>query len=82
MTKATSLDVLLHTISLQIANCYRIVKEGNEDPIHPEHENEEEMLKDFIEAYTCIRRHINKGEDGKRFGASYANKVMQKGDID
>jgi hypothetical protein len=67
-------DMLLHSLSLQIAAVYHNTHEVHENAGF---EERGEMHDDIITAYRCIRRHIRKGEDGKRFGAAEAHKMMQ-----
>lgn len=77
MTKPNSLDILLHTISLQISLALKIAKEEFEGEVG------ENFQSDLIESYTNVRRHINANEDnGKRFGSTYSYNMMQKGEID
>lgn len=68
----TTFDILLHNISLQIANAVVIVSEVGPDKFT------DNCKTDLIEAYTNIRRHINHGPDENRFGASYAHGLMTK----
>jgi hypothetical protein len=77
MEKPTTFDILLHTISLQIALCHKLAHEQELHKIV----GFENIKKDLIEAYTHVRRYINTGPNDKRFGATQAHNLMQKGEI-
>ena len=65
--RPSQLDITLHALSLQIAAAYRMAGDN------------EDTLDDIILAYRAIRRHISKGDDGKRYGANDAHRMMQGG---
>jgi hypothetical protein len=69
-------DITLHALSLQIAAAYHLVAVGDFGPVLTDND---EALVDILTAYRCIRRHISKGVDGKRYGAESAHKMMQGG---
>lgn len=75
MNNPTNKDRLLHALSLQIAATYHAI--GGEAPSLEHYMLEEDMYDDLITAYRCVRRHIAKiEEDGKRFGACSAHRMM------
>lgn len=59
-------DYDLHAISLLIAIA-----------LHKFDDTELDAKEDCIIAFRCIRRHITKGEDGKRYGSLKAYLAMQ-----
>ncbi len=63
-------DITLHALSLQIAAAYTQLDMAAMD---------DEALQDIILAYRSIRRHISKSDDGKRYGANDAHRMMQGG---
>lgn len=73
----SQLDISLHALSLQIAAVYHIAAAPDAPATA---ESEDNILDDIIIAYRSIRRHINKGANGKRFGHDAAHRMMQ-GDI-
>lgn len=70
MSKPSQTDLILHALSLQIAATYHIVTSATYDDDAPD---------DIKLAYRSIRRHISKGDDGKRYGANEAHRMMQGG---
>ena len=71
MSKPSKRDMLLHSISLQVAAIFHTI--NKEDMT-------EELSDDLITAYRCLRRHITIAPDGKRYGATEGYRAMQ-GDI-
>ena len=65
--------MILHALSLQIAATYHTLDRISLPSF------DDEALQDIILAYRFIRRHISKGEDGKRYGANEAHRMMQGG---
>jgi hypothetical protein len=69
----TLADMALHLASIAIANAYTTVY-----AINPQTNAIDDNLgQDMILAYRNVRRHINKGPDGKRYGHDAAYKAMQ-----
>lgn len=68
MKTPTIADMLLHSLSLQIATAYHVAREI---PLTTEAKD------DLIMAFRNVRRHINKDEDGDRFGSFSAFQAMQ-----
>ena len=63
----TLMDNHLHKISLDIAMAFKeYYAKGDMD-----------TANQLLTAYRNIRRHISKGEDGKRYGAQEAHEAMQ-----
>lgn len=60
-------DRLLHSVSVTLG-C--VISSGWKDM-------PEEMRDDLMIAFRNIRRHISKGEDGKRYGATEAGRMVQ-----
>ena len=58
----TLMDNHLHDISLEIAKAYKEYYS----------KGELQIANELLTAYRNIRRHINKGEDGKRYGSRIA----------
>ena len=58
----TLMDNHLHDISLEIAKAYKEYYA----------KGELQIANELLTAYRNIRRHINKGEDGKRYGSRIA----------
>ena len=60
-------DRLLHSVSITLG-C--VISSGWENM-------PEDMRTDLVTAFRNIRRHISKGEDGKRYGATEAGRMIQ-----
>ena len=58
----TLMDNHLHDISLEIAKAYKEYYA----------KGDMEVANELLTAYRNIRRHINKGADGKRYGSRIA----------
>ena len=65
--KNQSQDRLLHSISVTLG-C--VISSGWENM-------PEDMRSDLVTAFRNIRRHISEGEDGKRYGATEAARMIQ-----
>lgn len=61
------MDNHLHDISLEIAKAYKEYYA----------KGEMQIANELLTAYRNIRRHINKGADGKRYGSKEAYKATQ-----
>jgi hypothetical protein len=61
------MDSFLHNISLDICVAFKYYYEHNEMQI----------ANELLTSYRNIRRHISKGEDGKRYGSRKAYEAMQ-----
>lgn len=61
------MDNHLHDISLEIAKAYKEYYA----------KGELQIANELLTAYRNIRRHINKGEDGKRYGSRIAYESMR-----
>ena len=62
-------DRLLHSVSVTLG-C--VISSGWENM-------PEDMRSDLVTAFRNIRRHITVGEDGKRYGATEAARMIQGG---
>ena len=67
MKPSIPMDTFLHSISLDICVAFK----------HYYEHNEMQIANELLTAYRNIRRHISKGEDGKRHGARQAYDAMQ-----
>jgi len=61
------MDSHLHKISLDIAIAFKEYYA----------KGDMQIANELLTAYRNIRRHINKGEDGKRYGSRIAYETMQ-----
>jgi len=71
MSKPSKRDMLLHSVSLQVAAIFHTISVEDMS---------EDIKDDLITAYRCLRRHITIAPDGKRYGATEGYRAMQ-GDI-
>ena len=67
----TCSDMVLHSLSLQIAAAYHLV----------ELDISESEKTELINAYRAVRRIISKNVDGDRFGSDAAHRMMRMGTI-
>lgn len=74
MNKPNVVDMMLHSISLQIVACYKAVEQ---ETTLTTIEAENDPLDDLVMAFRCVRRHISVGEDGKRFGSRAAFNALK-----
>ena len=58
-----------HALSLMVAAEYRVE--------HQKENRDDEACDDMLMAFRCIRRHMEKNENGKTFGSHSAYLAMQ-----
>lgn len=66
----TKNDLKLHAISLMIADVFN-------EAYNDQDTEDSSMSEDLLMAFRCVRRHITKGQDGKRYGSSEAFQMMK-----
>ena len=67
MKPSIPMDTFLHNISLDICEAFKYYYA----------KNDMQIANELLTSYRNIRRHISKGEDGKRHGARQAYDAMQ-----